>query len=114
MKTSLKNFTKVLLGVAVLGGAALTQSFIKKPESNKKLSGEIFVNTSTSGSYTKLSNPGDYDPNNCENTSSENCAWQRTNTPGTVPDNFDAATAESLHQAGLIEPLSNKQGMYVE
>ncbi|QQD12728.1 hypothetical protein [Sphingobacterium sp. UDSM-2020] len=29
MKTSLKNFTKVLLGVAVLGGAALTQSFTK-------------------------------------------------------------------------------------
>lgn len=109
----IKKYGKVLLGVALLGGAALTQSFTEEVNTTK-FAGEIYVNGSSSGDYEKLASPSDYDPNNCEQTSQENCAWRRTSTPGTVPDSFDSTTASSLHAAGLIEPMNDDKGIYVE
>ena len=109
-----KKIGQVLLGVALLGGAILTQSFTQKAVKTTKFAGEVYVNGSSSGSYQKLASPSDYDPNNCEQTSDQNCAWRRTSTPGTVPDNFDATTASSLHAAGLIEPMNDDKGIYVE
>lgn len=110
----IKKYGKLLLGVATIGGAILTQSFTQNAVKTTKFAGEVYINTSTSGSYQKLSSPGDYDPNNCEQASDQSCAWRRTSTPGTVPDNFDATTAASLHSAGLIEPMSDEKGIYVE
>ncbi|WP_312365617.1 hypothetical protein [Sphingobacterium sp.] len=108
----IKNYGKLLLGVATIGGAILTQSFTEEVKTNK-FAGEIYVNGSSSGEYEKLASPSDYDPNNCEQTSQENCAWLRTSTPGTVPESFDATTASSLHAAGLIEPMNNDKGVYI-
>ncbi|MNK03977.1 hypothetical protein D3C87_218310 [compost metagenome] len=109
----IKKYGKLLLGVATIGGAILTQSFTQKAVKTTKFAGEIYVNGSSSGSYEKLASPGDYDPNNCQETSDQNCAWRRTSTPGTVPDNFDASTASSLHAAGLIEPMNDDKGVYI-
>ncbi|WP_333863599.1 hypothetical protein [Sphingobacterium sp.] len=103
----------MLLGVALLSGAVLTQSFTQKAVKTTKFAGEIYVNGSSSGSYEKLTSPGDYDPNNCQETSDQNCAWRRTSAPGTVPDSFDSTTASSLHAAGLIEPMNNDKGVYI-
>ena len=115
MRTQIKNLVKsALFGVAVLGGAMLTQSFDEnvKIEKATQPSPDVYVNTNSAGSYSKLDDPSDYNSLNCQSGSPENCAWQRTATPGTVPDSFDASTAETLHQAGLIEPMGNSQGIY--
>ncbi|MDR2274009.1 MAG: hypothetical protein LBF27_24095 [Sphingobacterium sp.] len=108
-----KKLGQVLFGVALLGCAVMTQSFTQKAVKTTRFAGEVYVNGSSSGDYEKLASPGDYDSNNCEQTSEENCAWRRTSTAGTVPDSFDATTASSLHAAGLIEPMNNDKGIYV-
>lgn len=114
MKKNIKNLVKsALFGVAVLGGAVAMQSF-GEAEKVSQPSGDVYVNTSSSGSYSKLNSPSDYEGSNCQALSQENCAWVRTAAPGTVPDNFDASTADALHQAGLIEPMDNRQGIYVD
>jgi|GEM_PF-1188835 len=116
MKTQVKKLVKsALFGITVLGGAMMMQSFGEavKEEKLSQLT-DVYVNSSSSGDYEKLSSPSSYNPANCQELSEENCAWTRTNTPGNVPDTFDASTAETLHQAGLIEPMDNNQGIYVD
>lgn len=114
MKNQVKKLVKsALFGITVLGGAMMMQSFGEavKEEKLSQLT-DVYVNSSSSGDYEKLSSPTDYDPQNCESPSDDQCAWRRTNAPGTVPDSFDASTAEALHQAGLIEPMDNNTGIY--
>ncbi len=101
-----------LLGLTVIGLALSTSAFTSNLKANNKLAGEIYVNTTTTGEYEKLASPGDYSDINCENTSDYICSWVRTETPGTVPDEFTAAQADSLEVAGLIEENSNTKGIY--
>lgn len=116
MKTKIKNLvTSALLGVAVLGGAVLLQSF-KEEARIKKFSqvAEVYVNSSpeSAENYVKLPPETEYDNSNCESTNQDQCAWKRTDKPGTVPNTFDETTAQALHAAGLIEPLDNNKGIY--
>lgn len=114
MKTKIKNLvTSALLGVAVLGGAILLQSFKEEARIEKfSQMTEVFVNSESTGEYKKLPTSADYEPLNCESLNQDQCAWQRTAKPGTVPDTFDETTAQALHAAGLIEPLDNNKGIY--
>lgn len=90
MKTSLKNFTKVLLGVAILGasaGAAVHAQNQKKIEfTNKKITTRYWGNNSTTGKYELLTSPPDF-TNNCKIDNSHKCVVQSDNTtlPASMP-----------------------------
>ncbi|NJI72736.1 hypothetical protein HCX49_05925 [Sphingobacterium kitahiroshimense] len=96
MKTSLKNFTKVLLGVAVLGGAALTQSFTKSL-------------TPPSGDYVLID--GTWEPKSnhplgeCLDVPSETCSYDKIGSaPGSMNDEFrNPANFQSVDQ-GQFDP----------
>ncbi|MGO1245428.1 hypothetical protein [Sphingobacterium sp. JB170] len=105
---------KTLLGVAVLGLAALTQSFSEnaRVEKVEKLAGETWVNTSNSGEYSQLAIPEEYQSANCQQTNQHSCAFVRTAQPGTVPSSFDAEEAADLEAAGLIEEVDSNKGVY--
>lgn len=106
---------KTLLGVAVLGLAALTQSFTEnvRVEKENKLAGEVWINDSNAGNYSQLPATEPYDPDKCQETNDHNCAYVRTSQPGTVPENFTSDQAEDLEDEGLIEKVDNKTGIYV-
>lgn len=114
MKTKIKKTGEsALLGVAVLGLAVGMQSFKDEARIEKfSQMSEVYVNSLTEGKYIKLPSPGDYESSNCESPNEDQCAWQRTDKPGTVPDTFDEATAQALHAAELIEPLDSNKGIY--
>lgn len=114
MKTIKKLSGSFLLGLAVIGLALSARAFTENSgQAAKQTAGEIYVNTSTSGDYEKLPSPGDYLDSNCEDLGEHTCSWQRTEVPGSVPDNFNASQADSLEQAGLITPNSMSKGTYV-
>lgn len=114
MKTKIINLVKsAMLGVAVLGVAVGMQSFKEEARINKfSQMTDVFVNSESAGGYEKLPSPTDYDPLKCQSLNEDQCAWKRTDKPGTVPSTFDEATAQALHAAGLIEPLDNNKGVY--
>lgn len=101
-----------LLGLAVIGLALSTSAFTNSVKEHGQFAGEIYVNTSSTGEYEQLASPSLYDDNNCENTSNHVCSWIRTEVPGTVPNDFTAAQADSLKLEGLIQENSTKKGIY--
>lgn len=112
MKSINKISGSFLVGLTVISLGIFTSAFTKGKKESSKFAGEIYVNTTTAGEYQKLSSPGNYDDNNCENTSDYTCSWIRTEVPGTVPNQFSATQADSLKLEGLIEENSNKLGIY--
>ena len=105
---------KTILGVAILGLAALTQSFTENTriEKSEKLVGEVWTNDNPAGDYSSLAEP--YNPDNCQENTSHTCAYERTEVPGTVPESFNATQAAELEAEGLIEPIDNHNGEYVK
>jgi len=101
-----------LLGLAVIGLALGTSAFIETSSGNDKFVGEIYVNTDNNGEFEKLPSSGDYLEANCLEDNNHPCAWERTSTPGTVPNDFNAAQADSLEQLGLIQQKGSLNGIY--
>lgn len=92
---NLKNYAKLLLGVAVLGAGAGAASFAqgqKKSDSPSKIAAmRYWGNNSTTGKYEELAGPPDF-TTNCKSVSSRDCVIQSENTslPSTLP--YDQAT----------------------
>ena len=105
-----KTYGPSLLGLAVIGTAFSMSAFTESNSSSARLAGEIYVNSS-SGEYTHLS--GAYDPNNCQENSTNTCAWQRTEKLGSVPSTFSASQADDLKAQGLIVEMDAKKGVYI-
>lgn len=105
-----KTYGPSLLGLAVIGTAFSMSAFTESNSSSARLAEEIYVNSS-SGEYTPLS--GAYDPNNCQENSTNTCAWQRTEKPGSVPSTFSASQADDLKAQGLIVEMDAKKGVYI-
>lgn len=113
MKTSLKNFTKVLLGVAVLGGAALTQSFTQKPKADKKLAG---VHRFYNKTGIPSTNPADFiyqDEENllCQENQEKDCSaeWNLgTSNPvvGQAPPSTATIVPNSAEKGEYQEPMN--------
>lgn len=103
-----KKIGQVLLGVALLGGAILTQSFTQKAATNKKLAG-IHRYYSTTGNPS--TNPADYiygdeDGLNCQPNDSKVCSSEwNLGTSNPVVGQTPPSTATFV-------PNSEEQGEY--
>ncbi|WFB63268.1 hypothetical protein PZ892_16540 [Sphingobacterium sp. WM] len=100
-----------LLGLTVIGLAFSASAFTQNKASKNKFAGEVYINYA-SGEYEQLL--GTYDPNNCQDTSPNTCAWKRTDKTGTVPSNFNSTQAANLKAQGLIVEMDSKHGLYVQ
>ncbi|MBB2950635.1 hypothetical protein [Sphingobacterium sp. JUb56] len=94
MKTSLKNFTKVLLGVAILGGSA---GMAVHAKAQKDAKSEIkssktryWGNSSVTGKYEELPGPPDF-TENCMSENPNDCVIQSENQ--SLPSSLDYSQA---------------------
>jgi hypothetical protein len=108
-----KKLGQVLLGVATIGGAILTQSFTQQAAANKKLAGiHRYYNTTGSPS----TNPSDFvyqgdDEEYCETDNSKECSrdWDLgTASPivGQAPPSGSTVVPNSAMKGEYQEPLN--------
>lgn len=103
---------QLLTGLAIVAIAFGANAFTESVTESKMQTSQIWVNETTSGDYSSLASPNDYNSTDCENLSSHTCAFQRTEKPGTVPNEFTAEEAAQLLNDELIEPVDNNTGIY--
>lgn len=105
----IKKYGKVLLGVAILGGAVLTQSFTTAVKADKKLANHFYGYDEVSQTYLEITGPLD-ETANCESFMEPKCV---VGTDNPIPDGFtwdDAQNDPSISSQITYE--SNDSGSY--
>ena len=102
----MKNFKQIAFGLLVGALAIGFSSFTNA----KKAPGDVYAETS-SGDYTLITN---YNPANCENTSSNVCAYDVTSSGGShVTSSFTATQAATYVRNGWIVAEDSDKGVYI-
>jgi len=103
----MKNFKKIAFGLLV---GAMAIGFSSFTNASKKAAGDVYAETSN-GQYTLING---YNPANCQNTTSNVCAYEVTTSGSShVTSSFTSSQAATFVRNGWIVQEDSDKGVYI-